>query len=353
MVMTTLIGMGVGAAISAGVSAAQGGSIGDILKHAGIGGITGAATAGVGSAVGGSLVGAAGSAMSKAGGALASHSGSLLSKVGTGLANTGSKMVSFGTDHGVKAAMATIRGINAGVGTVTGGASNVSTSATTSGSQAIDTTASSANIANSTASNVSAGTPVTQAHSNVGTGQLLNADGSMSDITFKMPKNFDPKVGSADKIAPRGYKQVGYKGLLPDTGAGTPTPQFVQSGLGKAGNVAKKAAGQYGAQGALSLVSGIQAAKQSKASNQVQMQSLLFQQQTYNEAKAKEESTKAQLKSDAWDAYSSASIFGDSLYGSDSNNTLLTSYNTNGTGNQGIYSILNTGVTTRKSEDIL
>lgn len=123
--------------------------------------------------------------------------------------------------------------------------------------------------------------------------------------------------------------------------------------MAKAGTGAKKVAGQYGVQGALSLASINQAAKQSNAANQIQTQSLLFQKQTYEEAKTKEESTKAQLKSDAWTAYSSASIFGDSLHGSDSNNTLLTSYNTNGTGNQGIYSILNTGVTTKKLEDTL
>lgn len=350
MVMTTLMGLGVGAAMSAGITAAQGGSVGDILKRAGVSAITGAATAGVGSAVGGSVVGAMGSGLSKVGGALAQNSGSLLSKVGTGLTNAGSKMISFGADHGIKAATATIKGANAAIGSTTGEAANIST--TTVGAQTVDTTASSANVAN-TITTASAETPVTQAHGSTGVGQLMNADGTTSDLSFKMPKNFDPKIGTTKNIAPFGYKQTGYKGLLPDVGNGTPRPTFVQTGAGKAAGAAKLAVGQYGVQGVLSLVSGIQAAKQAKAASQVQTQSLLFQRQTYEEAKAKEESTKAQLKSDAWNAYSSASLFGENLYGSDSNNTLLTSYNTNGTGNQGVFSLLSTGVTTRKTEDII
>ena len=68
MVMSSLIGLGLGAALSAGITAAQGGSIGDILKNAGIGGLTGAATAGAGSATGAAGAGSAtGSATGVAG----------------------------------------------------------------------------------------------------------------------------------------------------------------------------------------------------------------------------------------------------------------------------------------------
>lgn len=330
--MTTLIGLGVGAAMSAGITAAQGGSTSDILKHAGIGAVTGAATAGVGSAVGGSVVGAMGSGLSKVGGALAQNSGSLLSKVGTGLTSAGSKMVSFGASHGIKAA----------IGSTTGKA--VNTSATTAGTQTVDTAASSANVTNTTTT----GTTVTQTHGPTGVGHLINADGTTSDLSFKMPKNFDPKVGTTKNIAPFGYKQTGYKGLLPDVGSGTPKPTFVQTGAGKAAGAAKTAVGQYGVQGVLTLASGIQGKKAASEASNIQMQSLLFQKQTYNEQRTKEESTKAQLKSDAWEAYSSASAFGEKLYGSDSNNTLLTSFNTDGNGNAGNYSILSGSLISKK-----
>lgn len=115
---------------------------------------------------------------------------------------------------------------------------------------------------------------------------------------------------------------------------------------------AGKIAGQVGVQGALSIASGIAGAKQAKAANEVSKQSLLFQQQTYADQKAETESTKAKLKQDAWADYSSASLFGESLYGSDSNNTLLTSYHTNGTGNVGNYSLINSSVTTSKLTDL-
>ena len=115
---------------------------------------------------------------------------------------------------------------------------------------------------------------------------------------------------------------------------------------------AGKVAGQVGVQGALSIASGVAGAKQAKAANEVSKQSLLFQQQTYADQKAETESTKAKLKQDAWADYSSASLFGEQLYGSDSNNTLLTSYHTNGTGNVGNYSLINSSVTTSKLTDL-
>lgn len=115
---------------------------------------------------------------------------------------------------------------------------------------------------------------------------------------------------------------------------------------------AGKVAGQVGVQGALSIASGVAGAKQAKAANEVSKQSLLFQQQTYADQKAETESTKAKLKQDAWADYSSASLFGEQLYGSASNNTLLTSYHTNGTGNVGNYSLINSSVTTSKLTDL-
>ena len=115
---------------------------------------------------------------------------------------------------------------------------------------------------------------------------------------------------------------------------------------------AGKVAGQVGVQGALSIASGIAGAKQANAANEVSRQSLLFQKQTYNEQQAEVEKNKAKLKQDAWSDYSSASLFGEQLYGSESNNTLLTNYHTNGTGNAGNYSLIGSGITTSKLTDL-
>ena len=115
---------------------------------------------------------------------------------------------------------------------------------------------------------------------------------------------------------------------------------------------AGKAAGQVGVQGALSIASAVAGAKQANAANEVSRQSLLFQKQTYNEQQAEVEKNKAKLKQDAWSDYSSASLFGEQLYGSESNSTLLTSYHTNGTGNVGNYSLIGSGITTSKLTDL-
>lgn len=128
------------------------------------------------------------------------------------------------------------------------------------------------------------------------------------------------------------------------------------SALKGAANTAKnrvgKVAGQDVIQGALSIASAVGAARQASAANKISEQSLLFQRQTYDEQKAEIESNKAKLKSDAWTDYQSAGLFGESLYGSDSNSTLLTSYHTNGTGNAGNYSLIGSGITTSKLTDL-
>ena len=332
MVMTALIGMGVGAALSAGISAAQGGSVGDILKSAGIGGVTGAATAGVGSAVGGSAAGLIGSGLSKAGGAIsgAANTGSLLSKIGTGLATAGSKMVDYGATHGVKAALS---------GNATGGAATSSTStlAPVPGSAAkgylgelpdLTKTAvkapvqGTANVANAT------GAPILRPKAVIAPSQTSAATSAGAPV-------LRPKA----VIAPSQTSAV--------TSATTSATASAKPNLlSKVGPGIKKAVGQVGVQGALSLISAGMAAKQARVANAAQEQSLLFQKQTYNEAKAKEESRKAQLKTDAWNAYESANQFGATLFGSDSNNTLLT----NGTGNAGDYSILTVGLSSRKTD---
>ena len=128
------------------------------------------------------------------------------------------------------------------------------------------------------------------------------------------------------------------------------------SALRGAANTAKnragKIAGQDVIQGALSIASTVGAARQASAANKVSEQSLLFQRQTYDEQKAEVESNKAKLKSDAWTDYQSASLFGESLYGSDSNSTLLTSYHTNGTGNVGNFSLIGSSINTSRQTDL-
>lgn len=129
---------------------------------------------------------------------------------------------------------------------------------------------------------------------------------------------------------------------LPVTG-GTKLQMIGVKLRAKASNIktnAGKITGQDVIQGALSVGSGIMGAKQANAANEVSKQSLLFQKQTYNEQQAEIEKNKAQRKADALADYNAASLFGSQLYGSDSNNTLLTSYH-NPNANTGSFSILN------------
>lgn len=98
-----------------------------------------------------------------------------------------------------------------------------------------------------------------------------------------------------------------------------------------------KIAGQFGVQGALSLLSAGMAAKQAKASNNMAQQSLQFQKQTYNEQLAEKENYKTSMKESAGRAYESSLLFGSTLRDSDSNSAILTSYDT---GTAGDYSIL-------------
>ena len=129
--------------------------------------------------------------------------------------------------------------------------------------------------------------------------------------------------------------------------------KMIKGGKTVANSKAGKIAGQYGAQGALSIASMAMGAKQANAANEVSKQSLLFQKQTYNEQQAEIEKNKAQRKADALTDYNAASLFGSQLYGSESNNTLLTNYHTNnGTGNQGSFSLLNASISTSKRTDL-
>lgn len=126
-----------------------------------------------------------------------------------------------------------------------------------------------------------------------------------------------------------------------------------QTAVAKVKSNAGKVGGQYAAQGALSIASMAMGAKQANAANEVSKQSLLFQKQTYNEQQAEIEKNKEQRRADALTDYNAASLFGSQLYGSESNNTLLTNYHTNdGTGNQGSFSLLNASISTSKRTDL-
>lgn len=199
----------------------------------------------------------------------------------------------------------------------------------------------------------------TGAASNIGSGLLGKASGVIKEGASSV----------MSKLHIGGAKGAGYTGTLPDLTAAAgnikqstlaPVPgaeppalrpkatltdaqqamvnsNTKQSFKSKVGKVA----GQVGVQGVLSIASAIAGAKQANAANEVAKQSLLFQQQTYKDQKAETEKNKAKLKEDAWSDYSSASLFGSNLYGSESNSTLLTNYHVNnGTGNQGSFSIL-------------
>ena len=162
-------------------------------------------------------------------------------------------------------------------------------------------------------------------------------------------------AGNASAPVPKGMKQVGYSGQVPSVGGLTPKPQYVplstgekitgalKTGLVNTGsaikNNAREILTQGILQGGLSLITAGMGAKTAKEANEVSRQSLLFQQQTYREQKAEQDKKEAQLKEDAWSAYSSANSFGESLYGNGTNSLLFTKdYKTNPTGNFSILS---------------
>lgn len=190
------------------------------------------------------------------------------------------------------------------------------------------------------------------------------AKGQVTGGAAPVPAGYEgtlPKLGGNPvSQAATGNKVAGTVTNVKGVATGV-TPSIAQNS-GKLGTLKAKAntiktkagkvVGQGAVQGALSIASAVAGAKQANAANEVSRQSLLFQKQTYNEQQAEVEKNKAKLKQDAWSDYSSASLFGEQLYGSESNNTLLTNYHTNGTGNAGNYSLIGSGITTSKLTDL-
>ena len=162
--------------------------------------------------------------------------------------------------------------------------------------------------------------------------------GAAADITTQSATNATTKApvpNSAPELKPPALRPAAAM-----TKAQTMGAKIIKGGKTVANSKAGKIAGQYGAQGALSIASMAMGAKQASAANEVSRQSLLFQQQTYKEQQSEIDKNKAQRKADALTAYQSDQLFGGQLYGSDSNNTLLTSYH-NPNANTGSFSILN------------
>jgi hypothetical protein len=162
--------------------------------------------------------------------------------------------------------------------------------------------------------------------------------GAAADITTQSATN-----ATAKAPVPNGAPELRPPALRPAatmTKAQTMGAKIIKGGKTVANSKAGKIAGQYGAQGALSVASMAMGAKQANAANEVARQSLLFQQQTYKDQQAEIDKNKAQKKADALTAYQSDQLFGGQLYGSDSNNTLLTSYH-NPNASTGSFSILN------------
>ena len=332
---TIAAGAALGAATSAGVTAIRGGSWKDSLKAALIGSGTGAATAGIGSAfssVASSAINAMGSGLSKAGTAV-SQIGTEGSKLSTitnaaskGLLNIGSKLSSVG-----KTGVPTSDMIpETSTSIPTGSASALP-------KESINNTLNGKQIATATTGNSPTAT------SNIATTNVVKAT-QTNQVSNAV------QVQNPTSANTKGLVQIGYKGTLPSVGGMSPKPQFVESSVVNATNasgnkvitglknVGKAVAMQGGVQGALSLISAIGSVKTASQANKIQQQSLLFQQQTYNEQKEKQDAKEARLKSEAWNAYSSASIFGENLYKQGTNSQLFTTdYKENPTGN---YSIL-------------
>lgn len=174
--------------------------------------------------------------------------------------------------------------------------------------------------------------------------------GSVTGAAAPIPTSAPTAASTIDMATANGLRPKANISIQDKVGGAINTVK--NSKVGQVVAKAGKGAGQYVAQGALSIASAAIGTAQANAANEVSKQSLLFQKQTYNEQKAEVDKNKAKLKEEAWSDYSSASLFGSQLYGSDSNNTLLTSYHTNGTGNQGNYSIIGSGITTSKKTDL-
>lgn len=103
------------------------------------------------------------------------------------------------------------------------------------------------------------------------------------------------------------------------------------------------------AQGILAVVSAGMGMKQGMEGNKIAQQGLLFQQQTYAAQEAEKNKYKATAKATADANRQSLLDFGSSLKGLESNSTLLTDTST---GNTGVFSILNTGITTSRKTDL-
>ena len=264
---------------------------------------------------------------------------------------------SFIPGVGTAAAMALQAGVQAGGAALQGGSTGDIIKAGAAGAAGAGAGAAIGKFGGSLLSKASTGLKNTVSKVKMGnTGQMT---GAAADVTTTQVADTAVEQTLAQKIGAQAPgktswqvdKVTGKPSLVSD-----PTKVITKADVSKVAALKAKAGkvvGQYGVQGALSVGTTVAGIKQGNAANKVSEQSLLFQKQTYAEQTAKEEKVKAQLKEDAWTSYSSSKLFGEELYNSSSTNTnLLTSYTSNGTGNAGTFSLLNSGVMASKKTDL-
>ena len=240
--------------------------------------------------------------------------------------NAGITAATAGVGSGVNSLLSTgVNNITGAATDITNAAANTATDITSAAQSATPSVVNS--TTSSAATNAAANTAATTtAASNAGVSGVLPKLGASTTNTAA--------TTAATNTATSGT----VTGVTPSISVGTRVKDTLKSRVG-----------QIGVQGVLSAASTVAGILQAKNSNDVAKQSLLFQQYTYNEAQAEKERTKASLKSDAYNAYTSANAFGESLYGTGLSSTLLTDYSSSNTGN---YSILNNStVSGRRSEN--
>lgn len=333
-----LIGAGTGAVVSAGTTAIQGGSFGDILKSGAIGAGTGAATGAVGGGLG-NLAKAAG-VTTKIGNAVSKVTGSIKSTLGisTDVAKAGAEVA------GDAVTQAPLPGNPSMTGAPTGGAAGITKVdglihtdkiVPGTGTENIASNAKPTNPVNPTGQ---AGAP-TQGASSAGS--------QVMQTPIKVSTTATQEVGKAG-TATTTNGQVTLKGKIetPKTQGSSAQASSTQTTATTAQNAPqaqlkgklplpkepltndqKLQIAGYAGQGLLAVGTTAMGAKQAKAANEVSKQGLLFQKQTYEAEKAERDKTKANLKADAYKAYTSSQTFADQLFSENPvSNNLLTNY---------------------------
>jgi hypothetical protein len=276
-------------------------------------------------------------------GALA-QAGGPIAGVAVGRTSVGDAIKEAGIDAAIAAGTA---GIGAAAGKAAGSLTQEAFKSAGTGAKVLNGAAKAANAVSSAAK---AGNPLSKITSSgaltgpaVGTGAISEGvKGELPDLKSAMNALKTSSTSTSTTV-------TGTTSGVP-TQAITPEATKGSSFKAKIASAGGKVASQYGVQGALSLLSSVQSGKAAAASNKISQQSLLFQQQSYNEAQAEKEATKAQLKADATTAYSSALAFGETLQSNNPSSTNLFAGSA-ANGATGDYSIMSSLISTRKSSN--